>query len=477
MNALSIILRFVAISLYFVICFDINAKESSSKHREIPQNIPTLYKKGTLDVVKHRMKNNLHLFSSHFSTSAKQTHTYYLTTNEQGKFQWALKLRMSNNLPIFCSQNDIIDTEKETILVLSIPKGVILYVNDKAINSQKETNVLLIVNNKGKIQQNIKFTSQSFNPEFGLVVSQSNSINNFVCLVEKRNSLLLDNKLFGEKDGLYLLRFSKEKSSGLYVVDKQNKIGSLLVDNQKHNNSLVGIRLYLSNSNHTMLYSNIPNKFVTIESTNGLTSLHENVFPNKKYPKEVEKKFLIVLMYWYNSSFRLLGANLVPGTINGLTENKESNFIVLNIPTIIKKKDSLYTELKNSVINNVKLIEPFRILLDSVSYTMDFLRSQDNYQTNKLVTYIRYVYDSQLLKHYKILRRYSNEKLEDVISMEEPLIDSKSVISKNGKYIHTMVAVPKKSQKSNDVFFKEYTILIKHEDMFKIEKNKVAEKK
>lgn len=475
MNAVSIILRVLSVFLLFLICSNASAKETTTKHKEILQNIPTKYNNGTLDVVKHRMKNNLHLFSSHF-TSAKQTYTYFITTNEQGKFQWALKLRMSDNTPIVCSQNDIIDTEFETIFALSIPKGEKLFVNDKVINTQNETNILLIVNKKGSIFQTIKFTSQTFNPEFGLVVSQVNKMNNFVCLVEKRNSLLIDDKTFGEKDGLYLIRFSQGASNGLYTVEERNNIGFIRTDSSIQHQSLAGIQLYIAHDNQAFLYSNYPNSGVTIHTTSGYIPLYNKFFNRYLMPNDIRKNYRKVHVFLFNQLLDCMSYWYFSGSLQGIVEN-DSQINLLNVISYFRKKDSLLTEIHNSMVLKLDVQKERLRKIDSLTYSMDFLRSQDNYQTSNLITYVRYVYDSQLLKHYKILRRYSNEKLEDVVSMEEPIIDSRSVISKDGKYIHCMVPITNKSNKTSEFQFKEVTILIKNEDMFKIEKNKAADKK
>ncbi|MBL8004056.1 MAG: hypothetical protein JNL36_03065 [Candidatus Kapabacteria bacterium] len=475
MNAVSIILRLLSVFLLFVFLCDVSAKEKTIKHKETLQIIPSKYNIATLGVVKHRMKNNLHMFSSHF-TSKKQSYSYYLTTNEQGKFQWALKFRMSNNSLITCSQNDIIDTENETIFSLSIPKGEKLFVNDSILNTQNETNILLFVNSKGEIIQSIKFNSQSIKPEFGLVVSQANSIDNFVCLVEKRNSLFVNNQLFGEKDGLYLVRFSKDKLSGLYKLSGQNNIGFIRTDTSFQNQSLAGIQLFNANDNQAFLYSNYPNSGVIIHTTSGYVPLYNKFFNRYLLPNDIRKNYRKLHVFLYNNQLDCRGYWYFAGSLKEIVENENSNFILLQGISYFRKKDSLLKESKNSLVQRINLQEHTFDKVDSVAYNMDFLRSQDNYQTSNLITFVRYVYDSQLLKHYKILRRYSNRKLEDVISMEEPLIDSKSVISKDGKYIHSMVAQPKNASKKSPMVFKEYTILIKHEDMFKTEKNKVADK-
>jgi len=476
MNVLSIILRLLSVFLFFVFCCDVSAKEKTTKHKEILQNIPTKFNNATVEVIKPRMKNNLHLFSSHI-TSAKQTYSYYLTTNEQGKFQWALKFRMSNNSLISCLQNDIIDTKNETIFALSIPKDEKLFVNDKVINTHNETNILLVVNNKGTVVQSIKFTTQSFYPEFGLVVSQANKMNNFVCLVEKRNSLLIDNKPFGEKDGLYLVRISKGNNSHQYSIADQNNIGFIKTDTTFQNQSLAGIHLYLGNDNQAFLYSNFPNSAVSIQTPSGYIPLYNKFFNRYFLPKDIRRNYRKVHVFIFNDKLLCRDYWYFVGSLLGIVESADSNLILLQGISYFRKNDSIIIEKKNSLVQMLNYSLQTLDKLDSVSYNMDFLRSQDNYQTSNLITFVRYVYDSQLLKHYKILRRYSNRKLEDVISMEEPLIDSKSVISKDGKYIHSMVAVPKNASKKSPMVFKEYTILIKHEDMFKIEKNKVADKK
>jgi hypothetical protein len=458
--------------------------QNQGQKNEIIQKIPAYFMNGEIDVVKHRMKNNLHLFSLHFTNSGtgfqskrkkSPSTTYYIATDIAGSYKWSLKFHTSNQSYIQCLPNDIIDTDDLTIFKIYAKNNESIYINDKVVNPKNETNLLVFVNKVGAITQIVKFTSASLHPEFGLVVSQANSNNDFACLVENRYSLTIDGVTDETENGIYLLKFSKDVATKKYTIQKKKIIGKLMEDTDKRNNSLAGLQLYLSNNDVSNLYSTIHNNYVKINNYTNFISVKVRDTLEKRYEKNRTIDGAGNL-FCFDKSLSLIKYYSYGGKIRGLTEDTSSNLVILNSTPrfhyIAGKKTVANHSLIFSLENNPIKFNRY----DSLAYELDFLRSVDNYQTSNMVTYIRYVYDSQLLKHYKILRRYTNEKLDDVISMEEPLIDSRAVISKDGKYIHCMNFSAKMKSKNKKTFphFSENTILIQHEDLFKIEKNKVA---